>query len=101
MPSLNITFDRSRLRQLCQHWEISELALFGSVLRDELRPESDVDLLVSFAPSARTSYWDWPELTRDLQGVFGREIDLVVKDGLKNPFRKHEILSTAQVIYAA
>jgi predicted nucleotidyltransferase len=91
-----------RVGDFCRKWKITEFALFGSVLRDDFRPDSDIDILVSFAPDAVWDYWvGWPEMIDELEAMFERKVDLVSKTSLKNPFRRHEILKTRQVIYAA
>jgi hypothetical protein len=84
----------------CQRWKVTEFALFGSILRDDFRPDSDVDVLVSFAPDEKWSLFDIVYMKEKLKTLFGREVDLVQKDYLRNPFRRYEILSTKQVIYA-
>jgi uncharacterized protein len=84
----------------CDRWKITEFALFGSILRDDFRPDSDVDVLVSFAPDAKWSLFDIVHMKEQLETLFEREVDLVEKAALKNPFRRYEILSTKQVIYA-
>jgi predicted nucleotidyltransferase len=76
------------------------MALFGSVLRDDFNPDSDIDVLVSFSPEAQWSLWDFPQMQDELKAIFGREVDIVEKDALKNPFRRHSILTTKQVLYA-
>lgn len=67
---------------------------------DDFRPDSDVDVLVSFAPHSDVSYWDWPEMQDELKEIFGREVDVVIKEGLRNPYRRQRILTTREVIYA-
>jgi predicted nucleotidyltransferase len=89
------------IEAFCQRWRISELALFGSVLRDDFSPESDVDVLVTFSPDARFSLLDFVDMKEELQGILHRKVDLVSKRGLRNPFRRHEILNTRQIVYAA
>jgi len=89
------------IASFCDRWKITEFALFGSILRDDFRPDSDVDVLVSFAPDEKWSLWDIIAMKEELEKLFGREVDLVQKDCLRNPFRRYEILSTKQVIYAA
>lgn len=93
--------DRERLIAFCQRWRVAELAFFGSVLRDDFRPDSDVDVLVSFAPEARWSLLDLVEIQEQLQEIFGREVDLVERAALRNPFRRHAILTSREVIHAA
>lgn len=90
----------SRIREFCQRWKIVEFALFGSILRDDFTPESDVDVLVTFGEDAQTTLYDLVVMTDELKELFGREVDLVLKTGLRNPFRRHEILRTHKVIYA-
>lgn len=92
-PSLIIAF--------CQKWKVREFSLFGSVLTPDFGPESDVDVLVSFEPDAPWSYFDWADMTEELQAIFGRDIDLVEKESLRNPYRRHSILSGRKVLYAA
>jgi uncharacterized protein len=92
------------LSEFCRHWHITEIALFGSVLRDDFSPESDVDLLVSFAPEFRRGLIETLEIQSQLQHLLGREVDLIVKKALErseNTPRRDRILSSAQVIYAA
>jgi len=96
-----IEISRDKIETFCRKWKITELALFGSVLRDDFRPDSDVDVLVSFAPEAPWSYFEWADMTEELKGIFGHKVDLVEKDGLRNPYRRQAILTTKEVIYAA
>jgi len=98
---LRIPVDRDRLADFCRRWRITELAFFGSVLRDDFRPDSDVDVLVTFEPDAPWSLWDLSSMRWELEEMFGRAVDLVEKKGLRNPFRRHAILTTQQVFYAA
>jgi uncharacterized protein len=91
----------ARIEEFCRKWHIIEFALFGSVLRDDMRPDSDVDVLVTFADDARLNLYDWQDMEDELSEIFGRDVDLVAKSGLRNPFRRHEILRTQKVIYAS
>ena len=78
-----------------------EFALFGSALREDMTAESDVDVLVTLANNARLSLADWVDMQEELSLMFKRDVDLVSKTGLRNPLRRHEILRTQKVIYAA
>lgn len=98
-PKVEVSEDA--IASFCDRWKIVEFALFGSILRDDFRPDSDVDVLVSFAPDEKWSLWDIIAMKEELEKLFGREVDLVQKDCLRNPFRRYEILRTKQVIYAA
>lgn len=82
-------------------WKIIELSLFGSALGKNFRPESDIDLLISFDESAKWSLFDWPEMTEELEIIFEHKVDVVEKEGLRNPFRRYSILSSRKVLYAA
>jgi uncharacterized protein len=74
--------------------------LFGSVLRSDFRPDSDIDVLVTFSPEFSLSWDDRMGMQEEVEALLGRKVDLVSKKYLKNPYRRHEILSTHQVIYA-
>jgi predicted nucleotidyltransferase len=89
------------IADFCRRWKVTELALFGSVLRDDFRPDSDVDVLVSFEPDARWDLFDLADMQRDLEGTFGRDVDIVEREALRNPFRRYSILKSAKTIYAA
>jgi len=98
---LRVAVDQNRIAEFCRKWRITELALFGSVLRGDFGPDSDVDVLVTFEPDAPWSLYEWADMTDELKEIFGRDVDLVEKDGLRNPFRRHAILRSKEVIYAA
>jgi len=92
---------RKKIAQFCQRWSILEFSLFGSALRADFRPDSDVDVLVSIDPRAHIGLFEIAEMGIELEGMFNRPVDLVEKEGLRNPYRRSEILSTAKVVYAA
>jgi len=96
-----VQIDREALAELCRRWKIRELSLFGSALREDFGPESDLDFLISFEPDAGWDLFDWVDLRDELAALTGREVDIVEKEALRNPWRKYEILRTHQVIYAA
>jgi hypothetical protein len=87
------------LAAFCHRWRIHELSLFGSVLRDDFGPTSDIDILVSFDADARWSLWDVTTMQDELRSLTGRKVDLVEQDGLRNPFRRERILETRRVVY--
>ena len=101
MNKYRITIPRKKIAEFCRRRQVVEFSLFGSVLREDFRPDSDVDVLVTFAPDAQVSLFDLVDMKIELEGLFDRPVDVVEKDALRNPFRKREILSTAQVVYAA
>lgn len=90
-----------QLEAFCRRWRVRELAVFGSVLRADFRPDSDVDLLVGFEAGASWSTFDLVVMRDELEDLFGRSVDLVEKDGLRNPFRRRATLADHQVLYAA
>jgi uncharacterized protein len=101
MPaSTAIALPMEEIRAFCRKWKVREFSLFGSVLRDDFRPESDVDVLVSFEDDAPWSLWDLIAMRGELETLFGRRVDLIEREGLRNPFRRQRILSTREVIYA-
>lgn len=103
MPTLNISLPQEQLTEFCQRWNVIELALFGSVLRDDFRPNSDIDILITFAPEAKRGVFALAQMQEELESMFGREVDLVSKRAIErsqNWVRRQNILETAQVIYA-
>lgn len=92
--------DESKLADLCRRYGIRELALFGSAVRRDLRPGSDIDVMVEFDPSVRIGPLKFESLGEDLEALVGRKVDLVTKRGLKSWIRPY-VLKEARVIYAA
>jgi uncharacterized protein len=90
----------AQIAEFCQRWHITEYALFGSVLRDDFRPDSDIDVLLTFSPEQWLTLDDWQAMQTEIETLFKRNVDLVSKKYLKNPYRRHEILNTCQVLYA-
>ena len=86
-----------KIADFCRRWKVTEFALFGSVLREDFGPESDVDVLVTFEPKAPWSTFDLVEMMEELKAIFGRHVDLVEKEGLRNPYRRYEILKTREI----
>ena len=96
--------DMQAIETLCQRWRIVELSLFGSAQRGELRPDSDVDVLVSFEEGAEPTLFGFSRLSRELGELLGRDVDVLTRRGVedsRNPYRRREILSTAETLYAA
>ncbi len=91
----------SMVDNFCQRWKIREFSIFGSALREDFSSRSDVDVLLSFLESAQWGLFDLVDMKEELEKIFGREVDIVEKEGIRNPFRRREILRTREVIYAA
>ena len=92
--------DEVRLADVCRRYGILELSLFGSAARGEMRPGSDVDVMVEFDPNTRIGLIRFESLSEELEALIGRKVDLVTKSGLK-PWIRPQVLKEAQVIYAA
>lgn len=97
----NIKIPKAEIINYCKRHHIIEFALFGSVLTKDFGPDSDIDVLVTFEPGCHYSLYDIMEIREDLKKMLGCEIDLLEKAGLKNPFRRHQILNNMEIIYAA
>ena len=98
--ALPIHLPSEQIQSFCRKWMVSEFSFFGSVLRDDFRSDSDVDVLVSFQPEHSWSLFDLLDMQDELSALLGRTVDLVTKGALRNPFRRYEILTTRRVIYA-
>ncbi|MBA7657930.1 MAG: nucleotidyltransferase [Calditrichaeota bacterium] len=99
-----IEIPQDEIADFCRRWQITELALFGSVLREDFGPESDVDVLVTFAPNPGWAIFDHLHMEEDLEAVFGRDVDLVSRQAIEeshNPIRRKVILESAKVIYVS
>ena len=93
-----------RIKVFCRKWRIVEFSLFGSVLREDFRPDSDVDVMVSFAPDARWSLRDVVEMERELGEALGHRVDLVERSAVErshNYIRRRHILNSAEPVYVA
>lgn len=103
MP-LQIDLPQEALNAFCQRWQIAELAIFGSALREDFRPDSDIDILVSFKPGVQWSFQRWLEMTAELEAIFGRKVDLVERrlvEQSKNYIRRRHILDHLERVYVA
>jgi predicted nucleotidyltransferase len=89
LPQLD--FDPAKLEELCHRWQIVELWVFGSAARNEMRPDSDVDLMVRFAEGDPWGLWDFVTLQDELPGVFGREVEVMEKGPIRNPYKRRSI----------
>ena len=102
VPRLELPLDE--IMGFCKKWQIDEFALFGSVLRSDFGPDSDLDVLVSFSPGTDWGLLDHLRMEQELAALLGREVDLLTRRAVEqshNWIRREEILGTAEVIYAA
>jgi predicted nucleotidyltransferase len=99
-----IEIPEAEIRRFCHRWQITELSLFGSVLREDFRPDSDIDVLVTFDPGTRWSLFDIVHMEEDLKTILGREVDLVERKAVErseNYIRRKRILSSLKPVYVA
>jgi uncharacterized protein len=99
-PAIELPMEK--IIEFCDQWRVTEFALFGSVLRDDFRPDSDIDVMVVFHPDARPTLFDLTYMEDELKQIFQRDVDLVTRKGIessRNYLRRNAILSSAQVIY--
>jgi predicted nucleotidyltransferase len=104
MNTLAISLPRDELAQFCHRWKIRELALFGSVVRDDFTPESDVDILVTFADNVEWGLLDHIKMQQELETLLQRKVDLISKRAVEqslNWIRRDAILRSARVLITA
>lgn len=99
-PLERLAFDPAELATLCRQHLVAELQVFGSVLREDFRPDSDVDVLVTWIAGSQISLFELSRLQRALEVLFCRRVDVVPKNGLK-PLIRDEVLASARTLYAA
>jgi len=102
--NLHAELPMDKIAEFCRRWKVSKLEVFGSVLRDDFRADSDIDFLVSFLPDAQWSLLDEVRLEEELRTLVGRRIDVVSRWGIehsKNWIRRREILGSVQPLYVA
>ena len=98
---MDLTPHRSSLAAFAERWQIREVALFGSALREDFGPESDADLLATFSPGETWSLLDLARMQIELEDMVGRAVDLVEVRALRNPVRRRLILDSSETVYAA
>ncbi|HBL13222.1 MAG TPA: DNA polymerase subunit beta [Cyanobacteria bacterium UBA11162] len=97
-----LTLPGESLTKLCQHWQIVDLSLFGSILREDFKADSDIDVLVKFSEEARITFFDLDVIEQQLSQLFHRPVDVVTKPAIEqshNPIRRKNILDNSKVIY--
>ncbi len=101
-PDRHFNIQPNQLQEICQQWQITELALFGSVLRNDFNSQSDIDILVSFAEEAKITFFDLDTIEAQFSKLFNRPVDVVTKQAIEqshNWIRKNNILNNTKVIY--
>jgi len=102
MRQNRLEFSQDKIADYCRRWKITEFALFGSALKDDFSPESDIDVLVTFDKDAHWTLFDMVDMREELRNIFGRDVDLVSRRGIEssqNYLRRKAILSSTKVIY--
>jgi predicted nucleotidyltransferase len=97
---INVNIPKRTLKQFCERYQVKRLALFGSVLRSDFRPDSDVDVLVVFEPTAEVTFMTLGRMKRELSMIFDRPVDLVPQEGLK-PAIRNAVIADSKEVYAA
>lgn len=101
---LRVNLPMQEIAAFCQRWNISQLALFGSVLRDDFGPDSDIDVLVTFAPGSARTLAAISQMQQEIEALFGRPVDLVDRQSIErspNYLRRRAILTSARTVYSA
>lgn len=99
MRKIHLEIPKEKISTFCDKWKVVEFAFFGSVLREDFDKNSDIDVLVTFDINNQISLFDLAQMQIELQELFDRPVDIIEKEALRNPFRKRQILETAQVVY--
>jgi hypothetical protein len=104
MADVSLVISEDRLTDYCRRWKVAEMAIFGSVLREDFGPDSDIDILVLFNADARWSLFDLVRMEEEMEALLGRPVDLVPRQAVEqseNYIRRKSILDSSEVIYAA
>ncbi len=100
IPKTNVS--RERLVEFCTRWGVMQLGVFGSILREDFGPDSDIDILVSLDPNRRYTLFDLVDMEHDLEEMYGRKVDVVEREGIEaseNQFRKKLIFDSLEIVY--
>jgi len=98
-----IDLPKIKIAEFCKKWNIREFSLFGSVLRQDFHPDSDIDVLVTFSEDTKHTLFNLVHMENELKEIFGREVDIVSRRGLessRNYIRRNAILNSAEAVYA-
>lgn len=102
--TVQVSIDREKIIDFCRRWKVTEFALFGSVLREDFGPKSDIDVLISFSPDARRSLFELVRMEEELKELLGRDVDLVTRSSVEqseNYIRRKHILGNLETVYEA
>ena len=99
MSVIHIPINRDRIIEFCKKWKISRMSFFGSVLREDFRPESDVDVMVSFDPDSAWSLFDIVDMKMELESIFQRDVDILEEGTIRNPIKRRCVYENLEVVY--
>ena len=99
--NLAVDIPLEQIEAFCRKHGVNELSLFGSILREDFGPESDVDVMLQFAPGHSFTFENTPDIQDELRSIFGRSVDVIEKGRISNPIRRRAIMSSYRVVYAA
>jgi predicted nucleotidyltransferase len=91
----------AQIAAFCDKYGVAEFSLFGSVLRNDFGPASDVDVMLEFKPGHGFTFENTPDIEEELEAIFGRPVDVIEKGRIRNPFRRQAIMNSYRVVYAA
>jgi uncharacterized protein len=90
-----------QIEAFCRKYGVTEFSLFGSILREDFGPDSDVDVMLAFQPGRGFTFENTPDIQDDLERLFGRPVDVIEKGRIRNPIRYRNIMNSYRVVYAA
>ena len=99
MSTIHVNFDRLRITDFCHKWNVLRMAFFGSVLRDDFRPDSDVDVMIAFNSNAKWSLFDIVDMKLELEEIFKRDVDILEEGTVRNPIKQRCINENIEVVY--
>lgn len=102
MPEIsNHPLPLKQIEAFCRKYGVAEFSLFGSILRDDFGPDSDVDVMLDFEAGRGFTFENTPDIQDELQRIFGRPVDVIEKGRIRNPIRRQNIMNNYRVVYAA
>jgi predicted nucleotidyltransferase len=99
--NVQIDVPQNRIKAFCLRFGVEEFSLFGSVLRDDFGPDSDIDVMLKFLPGYGFTFENTPDIQDELERIFNRTVDVIEKGRVRNPLRRQSIMSSYRVVYAA
>ena len=104
MGQIHIDLPKDKIADFCSKWRVREFSLFGSVLQETFKPDSDIDIIVDFDSGVTHSLFDMVTMTDELKAILGRDVDLINRKDIersRNYIRRKEILSSMEPVYVS